>query len=443
MQPNKSLILKAMADAHKSTNKSSKRHHEEVEETESHPKKKKTELFTRSYLEKEAQSFRSGDHFDDSNVRKIAITVPNATRTEHLKKMSKQMEYESSNYSRSRQSKRKAPSLTSESDQNVEILEMEEFVEDEGIEEDETAVIAPSRSMPMQADDDQTRFIVTLGPDTKKYLEKDLRHDLRSRLGAPPMRPSSMVEEEEYIEEVEEWEEDDEEMSTVDDPLQTAAPGAVMEVKPKAKSTATVLPQPASAGKLNERCRFWPSCVQGESCLYVHPKVLCQKYPACKFGDKCLYIHPTCKFDANCTKTNCPFMHTTPKPHGMPVKSAMATVPPKMLSTPVALRPKCKFFPKCNNLSCPFYHPTPCRYGISCANKSTCRYSHPDLPSFAKLKWSAPKANETKWTAPKPGDAERSAPSLSEAKPIEKITEAATLDIPKEETPKAANESVA
>ena len=34
-------------------------------------------------------------------------------------------------------------------------------------------------------------------------------------------------------------------------------------------------------------------------------------FPYCKFGDKCLYIHPNCRFDAKCTRLDCPYTHSS------------------------------------------------------------------------------------------------------------------------------------
>lgn len=34
-------------------------------------------------------------------------------------------------------------------------------------------------------------------------------------------------------------------------------------------------------------------------------------FPNCKFGDKCLFVHPSCKYDARCTKADCPFTHVS------------------------------------------------------------------------------------------------------------------------------------
>lgn len=71
------------------------------------------------------------------------------------------------------------------------------------------------------------------------------------------------------------------------------------------------LPQvkPSFSIKNKEKCRYWPSCKQGEKCEFVHPSVQCKMFPQCKFGDKCLYIHPSCKFESSCTRKDCPYSH--------------------------------------------------------------------------------------------------------------------------------------
>lgn len=92
--------------------------------------------------------------------------------------------------------------------------------------------------------------------------------------------------------------------------------------------------------KLMERCKFWPVCKSGDECLYHHPTTQCKlvpgfempqigfffnlvsvkiscvlfffrTFPKCKFGDKCLFVHPNCKYDARCTKPDCPFTHVS------------------------------------------------------------------------------------------------------------------------------------
>nr|CAD7397344.1 unnamed protein product [Timema cristinae] len=99
--------------------------------------------------------------------------------------------------------------------------------------------------------------------------------------------------------------------------------------------------------KSNERCKFWPGCRQGDKCSYQHPTTSCKSFPNCKFGDKCLYIHPNCKFDAACTRRDCPFTHASPR--------ALASYPVVATSRPSTQ--VCKYFPKCANTSCPYLHP--------------------------------------------------------------------------------------
>ncbi|KAI1897901.1 hypothetical protein AGOR_G00088040 [Albula goreensis] len=68
---------------------------------------------------------------------------------------------------------------------------------------------------------------------------------------------------------------------------------------------------PVKRQKVLERCKFWPVCKSGDECMYHHPTAQCKTFPSCKFGDKCLFIHPNCKYDAKCTKTDCPFTHVS------------------------------------------------------------------------------------------------------------------------------------
>lgn len=39
--------------------------------------------------------------------------------------------------------------------------------------------------------------------------------------------------------------------------------------------------------------------------------LLFRTFPNCKFGDKCLFVHPNCKYDARCSKPECPFTHVS------------------------------------------------------------------------------------------------------------------------------------
>ena len=68
-----------------------------------------------------------------------------------------------------------------------------------------------------------------------------------------------------------------------------------------------------TGGKVPERCRYWPNCKNGDICPYHHPSIPCKLFPKCKFGDKCRFVHPICKFNAQCLKPRCPFLHTAPR----------------------------------------------------------------------------------------------------------------------------------
>nr|CAD7397888.1 unnamed protein product [Timema poppensis] len=184
-------------------------------------------------------------------------------------------------------------------------------------------------------------------------------------------------------------EEDEEEKRVLADASQPNADDKP-EVKPKkcvspiVFSTSTASPPSSIAledlvkSKSNERCKFWPGCRQGDKCSYQHPTTSCKSFPNCKFGDKCLYIHPNCKFDAACTRRDCPFTHASPR--------ALASYPVVATSRPSTQ--VCKYFPKCTNTSCPYLHPKACRFGRYCNNKD-CTYQHDNIPAVHKLKWSS------------------------------------------------------
>ncbi|ESP02911.1 hypothetical protein LOTGIDRAFT_212433 [Lottia gigantea] len=158
---------------------------------------------------------------------------------------------------------------------------------------------------------------------------------------------------------------------------------------------------PLKQVKAKERCKFWPACVNGNSCQYHHPTQPCKLFPQCKFSDKCLYIHPNCKYDAKCSRPDCPYTHATRRltpavglpqvlslPHQVIVSAPpsyhQSLVPPPPTSSS---KKQCLYYPNCTNMNCSFYHPTPCRFGMSCRNRF-CTYYHPTPPTKDKLKWS-------------------------------------------------------
>ncbi|CAB3255859.1 unnamed protein product [Arctia plantaginis] len=110
--------------------------------------------------------------------------------------------------------------------------------------------------------------------------------------------------------------------------------------------------------------------------------VWCRLFPACRYGSACAFAHPRCKFLAACMRRNCVYSHSPSAPVLMP-SSYIATshvVPAAKFRSKSAIVPNvCKFHPNCLNPACHFYHPKPCRYGNNCANKLECKFYHADV----------------------------------------------------------------
>lgn len=88
-------------------------------------------------------------------------------------------------------------------------------------------------------------------------------------------------------------------------------------------------------------------------------------------------MHPNCKYDARCTKPDCPFTHVSRRSAGAPpprlgrsskthahcaqaFPSPNSFVSKRNVSTaaqPTSAKTTCRFFPDCKNLDCQFYHP--------------------------------------------------------------------------------------
>ncbi|XP_041814316.1 zinc finger CCCH domain-containing protein 14 isoform X3 [Chelmon rostratus] len=136
---------------------------------------------------------------------------------------------------------------------------------------------------------------------------------------------------------------------------------------------------PLKRQKVMERCKFWPVCKSGDECLYHHPTTQCKTFPSCKFGDKCLFVHPNCKYDARCSKPDCPFTH---------VSRRSTVAPPPRPVKPVQTTSVCRFFPDCKKMDCPFYHPKPCRFAAQC-KRAGCTFYHPttSVPPRHALRW--------------------------------------------------------
>ncbi|XP_032200632.1 zinc finger CCCH domain-containing protein 14 isoform X6 [Mustela erminea] len=140
--------------------------------------------------------------------------------------------------------------------------------------------------------------------------------------------------------------------------------------------------------KLLERCKYWPACKNGDECAYHHPVSPCKAFPNCKFAEKCLFVHPNCKYDAKCTKPDCPFTHMSRR---IPV------LPPKPVATPASPSSSqlCRYFPACKKMECPFYHPKHCRFNTQCT-RPDCTFYHPTItvPPRHALKWIRPQTSE-------------------------------------------------
>ncbi|XP_043845803.1 zinc finger CCCH domain-containing protein 14 isoform X1 [Dromiciops gliroides] len=142
--------------------------------------------------------------------------------------------------------------------------------------------------------------------------------------------------------------------------------------------------------KLPERCKYWPACKNGDECAYHHPTSSCKAFPNCKFAEKCLFIHPNCKYDAKCTKPDCPYTHAVDDPS--------ACMPPKPAPTPTPTSSSsqlCRYFPACKKMECPFYHPKHCRFNTQCT-RPDCTFYHPAItvPPRHALKWTRPQTSE-------------------------------------------------
>ncbi|GMR59540.1 hypothetical protein PMAYCL1PPCAC_29735 [Pristionchus mayeri] len=193
--------------------------------------------------------------------------------------------------------------------------------------------------------------------------------------------------------------------------------------------------------KIQERCKFFPNCKEGDECIYFHPSRPCTNFPRCSFGSRCMYTHPKCKFDAACNNSACPFTHTVHKkaiavvaPRQTTVAAVSAVVPVAVETTAAAVMEEkktkiepdvplvpapplsrtrvpstlmstipCRFAAGCTNPSCAYKHPTECRFGQNCRN-SYCYFYHPPASRVSAVP-AAPAAvvaspNKLKWKAP-------------------------------------------
>ncbi|CAO2587094.1 Zinc finger CCCH domain-containing protein 14, partial [Lemmus lemmus] len=159
-----------------------------------------------------------------------------------------------------------------------------------------------------------------------------------------------------------------------------------MEMSPAEMTDLSVAQKPE---KLLERCKYWPACKNGDECVYHHPISPCKAFPNCKFAEKCLFVHPNCKYDAKCTKPDCPFTHISRR---IPVLTPKPVVSSPAPSSNGQL---CRYFPACKKMECPFYHPKHCRFNTQCT-RPDCTFYHPTItvPPRHALKWIRPQTSE-------------------------------------------------
>ncbi|KAL1764212.1 zinc finger protein CCCH domain-containing protein 14 isoform X4 [Sigmodon hispidus] len=158
-----------------------------------------------------------------------------------------------------------------------------------------------------------------------------------------------------------------------------------MEMSPAEMTDLSVAQKPE---KLLERCKYWPACKNGDECVYHHPISPCKAFPNCKFAEKCLFVHPNCKYDAKCTKPDCPFTH-------MSRRIPVLTSKPVSSPAPSSNGQLCRYFPACKKMECPFYHPKHCRFNTQCT-RPDCTFYHPTItvPPRHALKWIRPQTSE-------------------------------------------------
>ncbi|KAM3920681.1 zinc finger CCCH domain-containing protein 14 isoform 2-T2 [Leptodactylus fuscus] len=150
--------------------------------------------------------------------------------------------------------------------------------------------------------------------------------------------------------------------------LSRTEPGFPMLQDPTSTNVVEPSDVPTKA-KIPERCKYWPACKNAERCTYHHPTTPCKAFPKCRFAEKCFFIHPNCKFDAKCTKADCPYTHASRRMPAPLVKPAH--IPPVVQ--------QCRYFPACKKTECPFYHPKHCRFSNHCT-RPDCEFYHPTIP---------------------------------------------------------------
>ncbi|XP_060037210.1 zinc finger CCCH domain-containing protein 14 isoform X9 [Erinaceus europaeus] len=162
-----------------------------------------------------------------------------------------------------------------------------------------------------------------------------------------------------------------------------------LQIGPVLAGALQMSPETQKPEKLLERCKYWPACKNGDECAFHHPVSPCKAFPNCKFAEKCLFVHPNCKYDAKCTKPDCPFTHMNRRASVLPPKAAVS------VPTPPSGNQLCRYFPACKKMECPFFHPKHCRFNTQCT-RPDCTFYHPTVtvPPRHALKWIRPQTRK-------------------------------------------------
>ena len=109
-------------------------------------------------------------------------------------------------------------------------------------------------------------------------------------------------------------------------------------------------------------CKFDEQCTRA-GCHFVHSWDRCRWGDAC-YSRACRFVHTRdmCKWGAGCDRGRCRFIHPLPATTAIDDDRSRLT---------------CAFFPACRaGRQCPYMHPqVPCKYGVSC-DRDDCTYLH-------------------------------------------------------------------
>lgn len=389
-QATASLLMKAINDAEGSLEKRRKKSHSFDDHASRDAPKDARELLSASRKSRPRSSEADSDVLDGSE--KIVISVANKGRSSKTSELSAESAIGRSIanlHSGNANSDEEGVELTSEDHAHLAVhsvfkkssqgsskqIQPQMVFTDEANEgEASAALIDQDNASDLSPANDNTKFVITLnGVDENSLTAGSGEKEGRNVGRVKPQRQASASHD---VSVVVGEEENDEEMDDDEESKNSA--------------------------RASERCKFWPNCKNGDECPFHHPSVQCKFFPRCQFGSKCMNIHPQCKFDASCTRPNCPYMHSS-KPVSAPslpfiIQPLQVPVYPSPRSfapafgSPGTGKVQCKFYPNCSNPSCPFSHPKPCRYGNGCTHKDTCPFEHPRFPTKDQLNWTANKA---------------------------------------------------